>query len=613
MMRGRKNRIPGIEGLESRLLLAAAPMGYVDILNAGTIAGWAYDPDAGAAAIDVALTIDASTSTLTANVGRPDLGPVLGSSYHGFRFSPAALAPGQHTVKVEAVDPASGQRTTLAQATLSNAAPVGSMDLVSATRLAGWLHDADDPTTPVQFRVDVNGVPGQVQTADLARGDLIGPLGGANFAFDISGDFANKVVELYALDAPSGTATLMYSNNRAPQGWVDTLTTTQINGWALDLDQGAGSVQVRVDIDGVAGTPVTADLDRPDLIGPFGSSAHGFAINLPALTPGKHQVSVLASDFGQAGTPLKVIWTGTVTDAVPTGYVDALTPQYLAGWAYDTDVGAGAVPVSVYVDDVLFTTVTADNTRPDLLAAVGSTDHGFYVDLSTIPAGSHSITVTLHDQISSPHEEVVLYDSFINNHSPIGYIDAAGPAQVSGWAYDQDAGADAINVDVYVDGQFARTARADVYRADLQGAVGSTNHGYVVTLPGMSFGAHKVEVYAAESQGNVSVKIGEVTVTNTAPIGSFDGLDGAYAAGWAFDSDNPSTPLQVALLVDGQIATTTTASAERPDVSSYLQSTNHAFWIALPTLSAGSHEISVLAYDPLSNDAVTLGTRWVVV
>ena len=72
---------------------------------------------------------------------------------------------------------------------------------------------------------------------------------------------------------------------------------------------------------------------------------------------------------------------------------------------------------------------------------------------------------------------------------PVGYLDAASCASISGWTQDPAKAAAAIYVDVFFDGvQGAPGAQslavvADVPRADLCAAIGSCNHGFSMPPP----------------------------------------------------------------------------------------------------------------------------------
>jgi hypothetical protein len=93
-----------LEGLEARTLLAANPIGSADVFTATSIAGWAFDADAGATAIKVRITIDGTSTDINADQTRNDLIAAVGSANHGFSFAPN-LGPGSHAVTVAAIDP----------------------------------------------------------------------------------------------------------------------------------------------------------------------------------------------------------------------------------------------------------------------------------------------------------------------------------------------------------------------------------------------------------------------------------------------------------------------------------------------------------------------------
>ena len=104
--------------------------------------------------------------------------------------------------------------------------------------------------------------------------------------------------------------------------------------------------------------------------------------------------------------------------------------------------------------------------------AASHNGHEFSISLSTLPVGSHSITVTVLDNRTSDQQEVVIYDNFIDNTKPIGAITSVNGTTITGWAYDADsdngltypngAGPSAIFVDIYVDGVYAETTTANL-------------------------------------------------------------------------------------------------------------------------------------------------------
>jgi hypothetical protein len=587
-----------LEALESRTLLSAIPTGAIDVLNRTNIMGWAYDADDKAGAVNIQITINGTPTTIAANTARPDLVPVVGSAYHGFSFTmPTTLAPGNATVVIKAVSPTTGASKVLKQMTLNNPAPTGWIDIKSGTRIAGWAYDTDS-TSPIQIEIDVDGAAGTPFATNVARPDIAGKARFATAGFDVSGNYAGHVVEVFAIDAPSGVKTLLYTNNHPPTGWVDVSDGYTIKGWAQDPDNPTASINVITKIDGITlGTTTLAGDSRPDLVNALGSANHGFTVTIPGLNPGTHNISVYAVD-GQASSAAPVLISSkTITNRPPVGHIDVVNSNIIKGWALDPDLGATPTTVSIYVDDLLFQTVTANQSRPDLTRGYGSPNHGFTVDLSSLPAGSHSITVTAKDNRTSDEDDVVIYDDFINNTQPRGVVDTISENTIYGWAQDPDAPTTAIPVDIYIDGVYNKTTTANVNRPDLTSAIGSANHGFSVTLPEMTFGTHRIDVYASESQGNVSTLIGAKTVTNRPPVGMIDLANSTTLAGWIADADTPTQSLDFKVFINGVEAASGTANVTRNDLTPTLGSANHGFWITLPTLSSGRNQIDLYAVD----------------
>jgi hypothetical protein len=93
-----------------------APAGFIDRFDRNTIAGWAFDADAGAAPIQIRYSIDNQPARLAlANTARSDLVAHVGSANHGFTIKLPKLTPAAHLVTVYAVDPASGKLALLAR------------------------------------------------------------------------------------------------------------------------------------------------------------------------------------------------------------------------------------------------------------------------------------------------------------------------------------------------------------------------------------------------------------------------------------------------------------------------------------------------------------------
>jgi hypothetical protein len=99
-----------------------AIVGYVDLANWGQISGWAFDPSTPSSPINVEVVISGGPGipqVFAANETRSDLQSVLGSTDHGFDYSPPFLSVGDHAVSVWAIDD-NGQGVLLGTATITS-------------------------------------------------------------------------------------------------------------------------------------------------------------------------------------------------------------------------------------------------------------------------------------------------------------------------------------------------------------------------------------------------------------------------------------------------------------------------------------------------------------
>lgn len=496
----------GVASLGNRM-----PVGSLDLASVTTISGWAHDPDAGSSPINVRVVIDGQTlGTFQAGNPRPDLATAIGSTQHGFHVDITGrddLATGTHTVQVYMIDSISGEAHLLAQRTVQNRAPIGYVDVANATYVAGWAADLDNRGMPLYVRVDVNGVAGAPVLANLSRADLTGAVGSPNHAFvyampALAPGFHRIDVNTY--DPLTGDATLLstqtISTNSPPTGWIDVLNTGMVAGWALDPDNGGTPIQVRISIDGVPRPLVTANIARPDVATVFGTANHGFSVALPQLSKGNHTITVDAVDpvtqqlvrLGGALASGKVTVTDFAFDRLPTGHVDVFNTNTIAGWAFDQETGPGAVMVRVVIDGVAQPDVPANLLRTDVGKVVGSPNHGFNYTMPALGAGSHLVEVYyVNPQSLVP---VLMAAKILPQTPPTGFVDVLTTNTVSGWAYDADNPTQSIAVRIDIDGKAGQVVIANRTRGDLGPVLGSTNHGFSVTMPKLTAGPHVISV-----------------------------------------------------------------------------------------------------------------------
>jgi subtilase family serine protease len=229
--------------------------------------------------------------------------------------------------------------------------------------------------------------------------------------------------------------------------------------------------------------------------------------------PGYDLVTGLGSPVANLLIPWLINGTPSATphgNFAPFGFLDTVGPTTVAGWTIDPDNSSASLTVQLYVDGAIFGTQTANLTRNDLTATYGSADHGFSFDISSLAPGKHKIQLFAVDTNTGSATRIGGTRSINTNQRPTGWVDVFDHA-LKGWAFDPNAGSDPIRIAFSIDSSPLRVALANVQRPDLQSHVGSTDHGFSLELPELSFGMHTVKVYALDSTTGDRTFIGEKT------------------------------------------------------------------------------------------------------
>ena len=96
------------------------------------------------------------------------------------------------------------------------------------------------------------------------------------------------------------------------------------------------------------------------------------------------------------------------------------------------------------------------------------------------------------------------------------------------------------------------------------------------------------------------------TLLSVSPVGKVEVMTAAQVSGYVFDTADPSTPIQVEVMVDGQLAAQGDANIDRPDISSKTQGTGTTHGFSFPlTLASGNHSVQVIAINPDGSGAQT--------
>jgi subtilisin family serine protease len=332
------------------------------------------------------------------------------------------------------------------------------------------------------------------------------------------------------------------------------------------------------------------------------------------------------------------------------GHVDSISSTSISGWLYDGNVGAGAVYGQVLIDGKFSSIFLANQNRPDLQNALGSTRHGFtvalpilsgsqhtiqIVGLNVVPDGNGNISRPLGFQ-ANPHAPTPANSIFntrpviipiteggttgggggviSGNLAPIGFVDIVDVNHIVGWAFDVQAGALPVNVAVYVDGKFAAVGPADKNREDLTRLnLGTINHGFDILTPNnLTTGPHRVTVYALDSTTGRPTLIGSKTLQENAPLAYFiDNVPGSpQFTGYVYNPDNENTVINLEVDIDGRAVAfyPTQANLNRPDATSTTNH-NHGFDITIPPLTTGFHFVQLIAYHPASGIKTVIAAR----
>ncbi|MFG6502802.1 hypothetical protein [Microbacterium sp. P05] len=205
------------------VVVPGIPFGSLDTVTVQggkvRVDGWAIDPDI-TTPIEVHVYVRGEGSAHIASVSRPDVARAYPGSGANHGFSATVAAPvGKSDVCAFAINDAAGGHTLLGcrSITVTDAAPIGSIDVVSATpgtiNVAGWALDRDTGKEPTAVHIYVDGV-GIAKVADLSRMDVAAayPAGGDRHGFSTSipSQSGRKSVCVWAInEKSSGANTLL--------------------------------------------------------------------------------------------------------------------------------------------------------------------------------------------------------------------------------------------------------------------------------------------------------------------------------------------------------------------------------------------------------------------
>ena len=287
------------------------PTGKYLTFNGSILTGWAFDPDSGATPSQILYTVDNGAPVkVTASVIRPELQKTLGSTDHGFVIGLPQLMAGKHTVTVYAIDSTTDALTLLGTKSVTikgptgNPLPQGAIEVASPTLIQGWAYDSSVAQTSMSVRIDIDGVPGVPFVANVQRNDLNKKLGYSFVGYSqlLSLLPGEHRIDVYGIDYPAALPCCWDAHRRQaprppPSKALETVNQTQLAGWAYSSAT-PNAALVRLDIDGLDGTPFLTNVPRPDIntnLSVNGGTL-GLVIATPQLAPGMHTVTLSLID-----------------------------------------------------------------------------------------------------------------------------------------------------------------------------------------------------------------------------------------------------------------------------------------------------------------------------
>jgi matrixin len=360
-------------------------------------------------------------------------------------------------------------------------------------------------------------------------------------------------------------------------GSLDLVSCNSIAGWAWDSTQPNSPINVDIYDGSTLIATVAANQFRQDLANAgLGNGIHGFSFVTPASLK-NGQPHTIWVKFGGTSTALsgspKTINCGGTTPLYQ-GVNDSADCQMIAGWAWDRNQPNSPINVDIYDGTTLIATVAANIFRQDLLnAGIGNGAHGFsFATPASLKNGQpHSIRVKFagtSTDLSSTGRTIncggtaALYQ---------GFNDGADCQAISGWAWDRNQPNTPINVDIYDGTTLIATVSANIFRQDLLNAgIGNGAHGFSFATPASLKNGlpHSIRVKFAGTSTDLSSTGRTISCGGTAALnqGYLDMANCQAIAGWAWDRNQPNTPISVDIFDGTALIATVLANQSRPDL-----------------------------------------------
>jgi RHS repeat-associated protein len=222
-----------------------------------------------------------------------------------------------------------------------------------------------------------------------------------------------------------------------------------------------------------------------------------------------------------------------------------------------------------------------------------------------VSGGDHVQAISLEQNAGVPTNRIQAVSSYNNDDGAPnygGWLDGADCNGISGWAWNANQPNTPISVDIYDGNTLIETVAANQFRQDLVDAgIGNGSHGYSIATPASlkNGAAHTIRVKFGGTTAELSGS--PKSMTCQAPASSAYGgwLDGANCnviGGWAWDANQPNTPINVEVYDGNTLIAAVTANQFRQDLfNAGIGNGYHGYTIATPASvkNGAAHTIRV--------------------
>lgn len=303
---------------------------------------------------------------------------------------------------------------------------------------------------------------------------------------------------------------------------------------------------------------------------------------------------------------------GKQLNASLDGYLITCTPSKIDGFAFDAEEREAEVHVSIFIDEAKAFDLKCETREQHK-------DHGIIWRFAKeVPDGlqdneQHRVRAYAFRPDKPGRKELRWSPRDVRpNTFPAGKLEEASPDKgISGYAWDPDDPKTPVTVRVRIDGEPIAELKANTKNELLLKRKIAPNDvcAFKLDWPAQldDGRAHTVQTFAVdlatgteiELPGSPRVIEDRGGVANKAPIGAFDICNKAVLAGWAWDEDAPTAPVQVEIWIDGELFTTISASSKRDGLawSKVTPDPNHGWTLTTPgiVLDDKTHTIRAFA------------------